>query len=185
MAAPYSTTIQTVRDGICAWFGGSYDPASRSYRTPQVPMLGVVRRSRPKVDDAAEYYLGQPSAGSLVGSQMLVHVDGGIESREAMAGAFGGLKLLRSTCTLHLFLRSNSEWAEDATDGFYDLLEALKARIRADRCLGSGGFEAGGFVVGEGGSPWLRWSMGMPETSSEMTSGYLTISFEVHYYAEG
>lgn len=185
MTSPLTTTIQTVRDGICTWFGGAYDPAGRSYRTPQVPNLGVVRRSRPKVDDEADYYLGQPSSGSRVGAQMLVHIDGGVESREAMAGAFGGLKLLRSTTTLHVFLRSNADQAEDATDAFYQLLEDLKARIRADRCMGTGGFENGGFVVAEGGTPWLRWHMDMPETSSEMTTGYLTLSFEVHYYAEG
>lgn len=178
------TTLQGVRDGICRWFGGSYDPNTRSYRTPQVRHLGAVRRSRPKREDNAEFYLGSPSSGAIMGSQMFVHVDSGIEERAAVAGPFGGLKLLRSSVVLHVFLRSNAEWAEDAQDAFYDLLEDLKTRIREDRCMGSGGFEVGGFDMGEG-APWLRWSMAPAETSAEMTSGYLSIEFDVRYYEEG
>jgi hypothetical protein len=189
MSAPTSeaapTTLQGVRDQICRWFGGPYDPNTRSYRTPQVPGLGVVRRARPKREDNADYYLGAPSSGAVMGSQMLVHVDSGVEQRAAMAGAFGGLKLLTSAVVLHVFMRSTCEYAEDAQDAFYDLLEALKARIRADRCMGSGGFEAGGFDAGEGGAPWLRWSMAPAETSAEMTQGYLAIEFEVRYYEQG
>jgi hypothetical protein len=176
------TTLQGVRDGICRWFGGPYDHASRSYRTPQVRHLGAVRRSRPKREDNAEFYLAEP--GAIIGSQMFVHVDSGVEERAAVAGAFGGLKLLRSAVVLHVFLRSNAEWAEDAQDAFYDLLEDLKRRIRADRCLGSGGWEQGGFDAGEG-TPWLRWSMAPAETSAEMTTGYLSIEFDVRYYEEG
>jgi hypothetical protein len=81
-------------------------------------------------------------------------------------------------------MRSYAEWAEDAQDAFYDLLEALKARIRADRCMGSGGWEVGGFDVGEG-APWLRWSMAPAETSAEMTQGYLAIEFQARYYEQG
>ena len=178
------TTLQGVRDGVCRWFGGPYDHASRSYRTPQVQHLGAVRRSRPKREDNAEFYLGVPTSGAIMGSQMFVHVDSGTEERHATAGAFGGLKLLRSAVVLHVFLRSNAEWAEDAQDAFYDLLEGLKARIREDRCLGSGGFENSGFDAGEG-TPWLRWSMAPAETSAEMTTGYLSIEFDVRYYEEG
>lgn len=184
MSAPAPTTLQGVRDGICRWFGGSYDPTTRTYRTPQVAGLGVVRRARPKREDNADYYLGAPSSGALMGSQMFVHVDSGVEQRAATAGAFGGLKLLESAVVLHVFMRSTTEWAEDAQDAFYDLLEALKTRLREDRCLGSGGFENGGFDVGEG-APWLRWSMAPAETSAEMTQGYLALEFEARYYEEG
>lgn len=184
MSAPYTTTLATVRDGICQWFGGAYDESSRSYRTPQVPGLGVVRRARPKSDDDADYYLGQSFPGALVGSQMLVHVGAGRETREAIAGAYG-LKQLVSTCTLHVFLRSNAEWAEDAQDGFYDLLDAIKDRIRADRAMGSGGFELGGFVVGEGDTAGVRWQMPPAETTAEMTTGYLMVTFDAVYFDQG
>jgi hypothetical protein len=188
MSAPSlvkATTLQGVRDGVCRWFGGPYDPNTRSYRTPQVEGLGAVRRARPKREDNADFYLGAPSSGAVMGSQMFVHVDSGVESRAAMAGAFGGLKLLTSAVVLHVFMRSTTEFAEDAQDAFYDLLEALKSRIREDRCMGSGGFEVGGFDIGEGGAPWLRWSMAPAETSAEMTQGYLAIEFEARYYESG
>lgn len=185
MSEPYSTTLQSVRDGICRWFGGPYDPATRSYRTPQVDGLGVVRRARPKSDDEVDYYLGQPAAGALIGSQMLVHIGSGVESRSAIAGAYGGLKFLQSSVVLHVFLRSNAEFAEDAQDAFYDLLDALKDRLREDRCMGTGGWENGGFQVGEGGAPWIRWHMEPAETSAEMTQGYLAVEFQADYYEEG
>lgn len=184
MSDPTPTTVQGVRDGICRWFGGPYDPNTRTYRTPQVEGLGAVRRARPKREDNADFYLAAPSSGAIMGSQMFVHVDSGVEERAAIAGRHG-LKLLTSAVVLHVFLRSNAEWAEDAQDAFYDLLEALKRRVREDPCLGSGGFEVGGFDVGEGGEPWLRWSMAPAETSSEMTQGYLSLEFEARYYESG
>jgi hypothetical protein len=179
-----ATTTNGVRDGVCRWFGGPYDPNTRSYRTPQVAHLGVVRRARPKSEDKADYYLGATSSGAVMGSSMLVHVDSGVESRAAIAGAFGGMKFLQSAVMLHVFMRSDIEWAEDAQDAFYDLLDALKARIRADRCMGTGGWEQGGFDVGEG-DPWLRWSMAPAETTAERTTGYLAIEFSARYYVEG
>jgi hypothetical protein len=181
-------STQQIRDGVCQWFGGPYDQEFRSYRIPQVHGLGVVRRGRPKRDDAADYYLGAPSAGAVAGAQMLVHVARGVEQRAAMAGPFGGLKLVAHSVTLHVFMRSTSEWAEDAQDAFYDLKDALIARIREDRCMGTGGFESGygeGFSVGEGGEPWLIWEMDPAETSDELTSGYLTVSFDAHQYEQG
>lgn len=178
------TTIQGVRDGVCRWFGGPPDPATRTYRTPQVSHLGVVRRARPKREDNADYYLDAPASGALMGSQMWVHVDSGVETRQATAGAFGGLKFLESAVILHVFMRSHAEYAEDAQDAFYDHLEALKARIREDRCLGSGGWEVGGFDVGEGDAP-VRWSMAPAETSDEMTQGYLALEFQARYFEEG
>jgi hypothetical protein len=188
MSAPSSeavaTTLRGVRDGVCRWFGGPYDPSTRSYRTPQVEHLGAVRRARPKSEDNADYYLGATGAGAIIGSSMLVHVDSGVESRAAIAGAFGGLKLLESAVMLHVFMHSNAEYAEDAQDAFYDLLEGLKARIREDRCMGTGGWEVGGFDIGEG-APWLRWSMAPAECSAERTRGYLAIEFQARYFEEG
>jgi hypothetical protein len=184
VGAPYTTTIQTVRDLICRWFGGDYDPTSRSYRTPQVPNLGIVKRARPKSEDDADYYLGQPGTGAAMGSVMYVHVGTGVETREAIAGASAGLKLLRSQVNIYCFLRSMSEFSEDAEDVFYQFLEDMKTRIRQDRSLGSGGWEQGGFVAGEGGTG-LRWQMAPPEVVSEMTTAELIFQFSVDYFEEG
>jgi hypothetical protein len=183
MSEAVPTTLRGVHDQVCRWFGGPYDPNTRSYRTPQVEGLGVVRRARPKREDEADFFLGAPAAGALMGSWLWVHVDSGTEGRVATAGAFGGLKELDSAVVLHVFLRSNTEFGEDAQDAFYDLRERLIARIREDRCLGSGGFENGGFDVGEG-TP-LRWSMAPAETSNELTTGYLAIELTARYFEEG
>jgi hypothetical protein len=184
MSEVQPTTLRGVRDGVCRWFGGPYDERTRSYRTPQVELLGAVRRARPKSVDESDYYLGAPASGALMGSSMLVHVDSGIESRAAFAGAFGGLKFLTSSVMLHVFMRSNNDFAEDAQDAFYDLLDGLKARIREDRCMGTGGWENGGFDVGEG-DPWLRWNMAPAEVAVERTTGYLVIEFQARYYEQG
>lgn len=179
-----TTTLLGVRDGICRWFGGPYDQRTRSYRTPQVEGLGVVRRARPKSEDNADYYIGATGAGADLGSSMFVHIDAGTESRAAIAGAFGGLKLVESAVMAHVFMRSNAEYAEDAQDEFYALAVRLIAHIRADRCLGTGGFENGGFDIGEA-PPWLRWQMAPAETSAERTTGYLAIEFQARYFEEG
>lgn len=180
-------TIAHIRDGIASWFGGPYDQATRSYRQPQVEGLGVVRRSRPALDDHAEYFIGQPNTGGLVGSQMLVHVAGATEQRVAVAGTHSGLKLVTADVILAVWLRSTAA-PEDASDAFYDLTERLLQRLRDDRTCGTGGFEAGydsgGFQIGEGGDPWQRWEMDAPETSTGLTSGYLTIEFQAKTYIQ-
>src|SRR5690606_25068902 len=83
------TTLFDVRDAVCRWFGGAYDPETRSYRDPQVRNLGAVRRARPKREDDADYFLGAPAYGALMGSQMWVHIDAGTEKRLAVAGPYG------------------------------------------------------------------------------------------------
>jgi len=183
-----TTGIRAIRHGIATWFGGPYDEPMRSYRTPQVEGLGVVRRARAGLDDHAEYFLGQPAPGGLVGSQMLVHVQGATEERVAIAGPTSGLKLVRADVLLAVWLRSTAEHTEDAGDAFYGLLDRLLARLRDDRTCGTGGFEAGydagGFQIGEGGDPWLRWEMDAPETSNGLTSAYLTIAFQAKTYIQ-
>lgn len=184
MGSPYTTTILTVRDQICTWFGGAYDAPTRSYRIPQVTNLGIVKRGRPKDENDADYFLGQPAAGAVMGSMMYVHVGAGVEKREAIAGASAGLKYLTSQVTMYCFLRSLTEWAEDAEDSFYQFLEDMKTRIRQDRAMGSGGWELGGFVAGESGAG-LRWQMAPPEVVSEMTTTQLIFQFAVDYFEEG
>lgn len=178
------TTLRTVHDGVCRWFGGPYDPDSRSYRRPQLEGLGVVRRGRPKSEDDADFFLGAPASGALMGSWMWVHIDSGTEERVAVAGHHG-LKEVTSAVVLHVFLRSYAEWAEDAQDAFYDLQERILARLREDPALGSGGFEAGGFDVGEHDSRGIRWAMAPAETSDELTTGYLFIEAQARYFKEG
>lgn len=169
-------TAIDVRNSICAYFGGVYDPTSRSYRTPQIAGLGAVRRAAPKRMDAADFTLGQP-AGTANGSIMIVYVPAGSEHRVAVAGATSGIKQVDYTVGVELLIRSTAGYAEDAQDYAYTLLDAVIAHIRTDRTCGTGGFEAGGLQVGEGESPRFDWAMSPPETSAEVTK--LTVWLEL------
>src|SRR5690606_40650212 len=113
------TTLFDVRDAVCRWFGGAYDPETRSYRDPQVRNLGAVRRARPKREDDADYFLGAPAYGALMGSQMWVHIDAGTEKRGAVAGAYG-LEAVTSAVVLRDVPRSYGEFAADAQRAFDD-----------------------------------------------------------------
>lgn len=168
-------TVTSVRDQIGAWFGGPYDASQHSYRRPQVAGLGVVRRSIPKQDDHADYYLAA-AAGAAHGSMMIVWVHEGAEQRIAVAGPTSGIKRLTHRCLLQVLVRSTATYAEDAEDYTYGLRDGLIARLRTDRTCGSGGFEVGGFQVGEGAGAQIQWECSAPRTSAGLTklTGWLT-----------
>lgn len=176
-------SIQTVLNQLCVYFGGAYDPATHTYRTPQVTGLGVVRRAWPKRDDHAEYYHGMPP-GSLNGCQMVVQASGGSESRAAVGGAVSGLKRLNHHIELHCFIRSTAPYAEDTQDYAYGLRDAIFTHIHTDRTCGSGGFEAGGFQIGEGGEPWLGWELAQARSSADASKSYLLITCDANEYVE-
>lgn len=179
-------SVQSVLNQLCVYFGGPFDTATRTYRTPQVTGLGVVRRAWAKRDDHAEYLVGMPP-GSANGSQMVVQIEDGEESRVAVGGAVSGVKRLSHAVQLHCFIRSTERYAEDTQDYGYALRDAILAHIRADRTCGSGGFEAGygvGFQVGEGGEPWIRWHLSQTRSSAEESKAYLLITFDANEYAQ-
>ena len=167
-------TAANVQDQICQYLGGAYDPNTHSYRTPQVSGLGAVRRAFPKREDLADFYLGQTGVAS--GCVLVVWLIDGGEKRIAVAGAVDGRKQVRHMVQLHCFIRSTALYAEDAQDYAYGLLDAIRARIHADRTCGSGGFEAGAFQVGEGQDPLFNWHMEQGNTSEDVTEIYLLIT---------
>lgn len=180
-----------IADQICRYFGGPYDPATHTYRTPQISVPGmdgpVLRRAAPKRDDhATDYGLGTP--GATTDCLILVLLERGQEERVAVAGASSGLKHVRWTVRLHCFLRSVAGYAEDVQDALYALLDAIRAHIQADRTCGSGGFEAGygvGFQVGEGGEPWLRWEVSPVHTTPrDLSKAYLLVEFDADEYVQ-
>lgn len=180
-----------VADGLCTYFGGNYDPNTRTYRTPQitVPNLDgpILRRAGPNRDDHdTDYGLGAP--GVPVGCLIMVLLEHGTEQRVAVAGATSGLKHVTWTARMHCFLRSAAPAAEDMQDVTYDLIDAIRARIEADRTCGSGGFEAGygvGFQVAEGGDPWLTWSMSpVLTTPKQLSKQYVQVEFNVDQYIQ-
>lgn len=179
---------------LCTYFGGPYDDATHTYRTPQISVPGlsgpILRRGAPKHDDhASDYYVATPlPVGVTMGCLILVIAEQGTEKRVAVAGAVSGVKHVQHQIKLHCFLRCEVSYAEDAQDIEYALIDAVRAHIEADRTCGSGGFEAGygvGFQVGEGGEPWLRWRAApISTTSRELSKGYVLFEFAADEYVQ-
>lgn len=179
-------------DQLCRYFGGAYDAVTHTYRTPQLSVPGmdgpIVRRAAPKEDDnTSDYSLGNP--GVPVGCLIIILLEEGEEQREALAGPTSGLKHVAWSVRMHCFLRAASAWGEDAQDAQYALLDAIRARIEADRTCGTGGFESGygvGLQVGEGGSPWLKWKLSPIATDemAGMSTGYLLVEFNADQYIQ-
>jgi hypothetical protein len=174
-------TAAVVLDQLCTFFGGAYDPDTRTYRDPQVAGLGAVRRAFPKRDDKIYYTLGATTDHGCV---MVVQLRHGDERRIAVGGATSGVKQCRYLAELHCFIRSTAAYAEDAYDYACDLREAIIARVHGDRTCGSGGIEVGGFQVGEGDSPRFEWDLPPAETHAELTKLYLHIAFDVLEYVQ-
>lgn len=180
-------TVQTVLNSICTYLGGPYDAARRIYANapgaPLVAGLYTVRRAWAKQDDHAMYTYGA-NPHPLSGAMMIVQIPSGDERRVAVGGATSGLKKVAYAVEMHTYVRSEEPYAEDSQDFGFGLKDAIFARLRADRTCGSGGLEAGGFHIGEGGQPWFRWAMGQAKTSAGLTKVYLRIECEAHEYIQ-
>lgn len=176
----------TVRNQLGVYFGGPYDAARRLYATPGAPLVAglySVRRGWPKRFDKAEFFYGAP-APVATGAMGLPRLTGGSERRVAVGGATSGVKKVMHDVEFGVWVYSTEPYAEDAYDAVVAMRDAIVERIRADRTCGSGGFEVGGFQVGEGGEPWIRWRLSAPSTHAEVTTLYLVISFEAHEYVQ-
>lgn len=176
-------TAATVVDQIAQYFGGPYDPNRRSYRTPQLSVpgvvMGTVRRAKPKRWDNNDFYLG--AVGQPIGCALMFFLTPGIESREGFGGETAGLKKVSHSIDLYCFVRSESPYAEDVQDALYGIQDAIRAHIHADRTCGSGGIEAGGFLVGES-PPWIRWMDSEVESTAEKSQALVTARFSANEY---
>lgn len=106
--------------------------------TPQIPGVGTVYASPPKISRSSDAYKNLP-AGIPSGSVIYVEVLRFVEKRLAAGGPKAGTKEVRYNVRLHLLFRSRQGAAEDAMDDHDDQLEMLMARLRADRTLGTNG----------------------------------------------
>jgi hypothetical protein len=169
-------SIQTALDGICTYFGGPYDPATRTYRSSPLAGagVGVVRRVWAKRDDHEDYYIGQPP-GSRTGCQIVVFIPRHHEARIALGGAHSGMKQITYEVTLNCYIRSRTPYAEDAQDDVYALRDALVEWMRLDRTLGGAVFQAGEHV--DGGLDGIDFRYGQPETKAEVTKSFLEMTF--------
>lgn len=174
-------TVASVKHGLCTYFGGAYDSDTRSYRSPQIPGLGIVKRGFGKRINVVDYALDEVTD---FGCMMIVHLEHGDERREAVGGPTSGLKRRHHEAHLHCYVRSTAAYAEDAQDFRDELLDSIIDRVHADRTCGSGGIEVGGFQVGEGDAPQFEWEMPPAETASEVTKVYLHIVFDVLEYVQ-
>lgn len=169
-------SAESVLDGICAYFGGAYDPERRLYVTSQVPGVGVVGRSWPKRDDHQDFFNGMVP-GARTGSRITVFIPHQVEFRETFGGATGGMKRVLYWVQLCCYLRSRTEHAEDAQDDMYALRDALDAYARLDRTLGGAVFQAGESIQGMGAAASISFEYGQPETRAELTKGFLLMKF--------
>jgi len=167
-------SIQAVLDGISGYFGGAYDPVTRTYRSSPVPGVGVVRRAWAKRDDHADYFHGMP-AGARSGCQIVVYIPRSSETRFALGGPTSGQKNVLYEVQLACYVRSRTPDAEDAQDDVYALRDALVEHVRADRTLGGAVFQAGEHV--DGGSGSIDFEYGQPETKAELTKSFLLMTF--------
>ncbi|MFJ6085172.1 hypothetical protein ACIQI8_27565 [Streptomyces sp. NPDC092369] len=174
--------ITEVLDGICRYFGGDYDPATRTYRSSPVSGVGVVRRGAPTDDKAADYFVGM-DPGTRTGSVVLVTIPRQHERRVAVGGEHSGMKLIVYDTILRVFLRSNTPYAEDAQDDAYALREALVAHMRKDRTLDGCVFQAGEHVT-EAGGDGIDVEYSEAASKAGLTKGYFEMRFAAVEYIE-
>lgn len=167
---------QGVLDGICRYFGGPYDPQTRTYRSSPLSQygVGVVRRAWAKRDDHQDYFWGQ-GAGARTGCQIVVFIPHRHEFRKALGGEHNGQKQINYQVTLNCYIRSRAEYAEDAQDDVQALEDALGEWMHLDRTLGGAVFQAGEYA--EDGLNGIDFKYGQPETKAELTKSFLEMSF--------
>lgn len=167
--------VQEVIRGICSYFGGEYDEASRTYRSSPLGLVGVVRRAWPKDEVHGDYFLGQ-DAGARTGCQIVVAIPRQHEIRRGVGGEHNGLKEIVYEVVLNCYLRSRTPYAEDAQDDAYALRDALVEWMRRDRTLGQCVFQAGEHVS-EGGGDGIDFEYAQPSTKDGLTKGFLAMRF--------
>ena len=174
-----------VRQGIAAYFGGStYDSVYRIWRPTPLAASGLagVRQFFPKrmSDDDYTYGYNPPRA---MGAVMVVHIPYETEKRVAIGGSSGGVAggILRLTYSaeLHLYHMGQTQHAEDSEADFDALVEAVVARIQADRTLGGIVLQAG---EGETG---ITKATSEPFVKGEKTESYGVIRFDADVYPSG
>lgn len=117
----------TVRAGVASWLTG------------RVPGINTVYRSFPRVIPAPSFVAGQ--TGARYGAVASVHILSDAEARIALGGANAGWKRLDYQIEIQLFFRwtgpaVTGDGGLEASDAFDTIVDALKARIRADRTAG-------------------------------------------------
>lgn len=183
---PTATTNAALLNQACTYLGGAYDSARRWYstgtNTPVLPYVYVVKRAKSKDFNDRDYVYGSTPDSQPIGALGVVTIgdNGAREERIAVAGQ-SGVKKVSTDLMIELFFRGNQAHAEDVHDAMVTAVDATLTLIRADKTMGSGGFEAGGFQVAET-SPWLIWRKSKVTSTTGISKGYVHFSTEAHFY---
>jgi hypothetical protein len=167
---------------MCRYFGGDYDPVTRTYRSSPVTGVGVVRRAWPADPRQEDYFLGM-DPGARTGSVIVIWIPRQHEYRRAIGGEHSGVKQIVYDTLLNVYLRSRTAYAEDAQDDAYALRDALVAHMRKDRTLGESVFQAGEHVS-ESGGDGIDFEYSQPSTKAGLTKGFFTMRFAAVEFTE-
>lgn len=116
------------------------------------------------------------TAGQLTRCQAVVFISEERESRIAVGGAYSGWKRVDYTIVLQLFCHSMQRNAEDAMVDFDILVDAVKARLRADHRFG----DANGTLVWQGAEPEISGHYGEPQTvEGQAVETFAELEFQV------
>lgn len=147
------------------------------YLTGAVTGIPTVYRGLPALIPGDAWF-PSAGAGNQVGCVLCVNIISDTEHRVAVGGATGGKKRVDYVVDLQLFFRSvkpapiNSDAALEATDAFDDIIENLKAKIRADRTAASS-------AVWQWGEADLTGVYGEPYSGDNGTEWWASIRTEV------
>lgn len=115
-------------------------------------------------------------AGQMSRAAAVVFIAGERESRIALGGAHDGWKRVDYTVTLQIFHHSVERKAEDAMESFDTLVDAIKARLRADHNFG----DTTGLLVWQGAEPDLQGVYGEPSiTEDGAVETFAELQFDV------
>lgn len=106
------------------------DPANSS-----IPYLSHVYDHPAKFTPEGDFYDGQ-DPGHQTGAVIFLYIARQSEHRAALGGPHNGRKVVEYELLLDCFIRSTSPKAEDAGAAADEFIDALVARIRADRNAG-------------------------------------------------
>lgn len=176
-------TVRTALHGICTYFGGPYDPDTRTYHSSPLADVGVsvVRRAWARDDSKAQYFEGLPD-GARTGCLIVVHIPRSYENRVALGGEHGGMKRIAYEVELFVYIRSTAPHAEDAQDDTYTLRDALVEWMRQDRTLGGAVAQAGEYIDGAAGG--IEFQYGQAEVTAGLVKDFLQMTFGAIEYVE-
>lgn len=138
---------QEVRNAVANWVVAA-----------NIPHLNQIFTSHPKrINFQANSYAGEVTRGAG-----LVFISGESESRIAIGGAYDGWKRIDYTVQFQVFTHSVAANSQDAMDDFDNIIDAIKAQLRA------GGHRldnADGDIIWQAAEPNIDVTYGEPATN--------------------